>query len=98
MVSDSVSVFAAHADEYHAQRRRLVPCFDEFYGTAVATLAMLPGEPARGLDLGAGTGLMSAAVLERYPDARIVLVDGAAEMLAAGWRAAEEPGGAAARG
>jgi len=41
---------------------------------------------------------MSAAVLERYPDARIVLVDGAAEMLAAGWRAAEEPGGAAARG
>ena len=80
-MSDSISVFAAHADDYHAQRRRLVPCFEEFYGTAVATLAMRSGEMARVLDLGAGTGLMSAAVLARYPDALIVLVDGAAAML-----------------
>lgn len=74
-------MFAAHAGEYHAQRRRLVPCFDAFYGTAVAVVGLREGPVRRVLDLGAGTGLMSAAVLEHYPDAELVLVDGAAEML-----------------
>jgi tRNA (cmo5U34)-methyltransferase len=36
----------------------------------------------RVLDLGAGTGLLSAAVLDRHPDAELVLLDGAPEMLA----------------
>jgi tRNA (cmo5U34)-methyltransferase len=80
-VSDSVSVFAAHAHEYHAQRRRIVPCFDQFYGTAVELLALRAGPVRRVLDLGAGTGLMSEAVLSRYPEAELVLVDGAAEMI-----------------
>ncbi len=44
-------------------------------------LALRPGPIARVLDLGAGTGLMSQAVLARHPDAELVLVDGAAEML-----------------
>jgi tRNA (cmo5U34)-methyltransferase len=81
-MSDSVSVFAEHAHEYDAQRRRLVPCFEQFYGTAVALLGCRGGEISRVLDLGAGTGLMSEAVLARYPDAEVVLLDGAAEMLA----------------
>jgi tRNA (cmo5U34)-methyltransferase len=80
-MSDSVSVFAAHAGEYDAQRRRLVPCFDEFYGTAVAVLGLRDVPIGRVLDLGAGTGLLSAAVAERYPDAELVLLDGSAEML-----------------
>jgi tRNA (cmo5U34)-methyltransferase len=80
-VSDSVSVFAAHAGEYDAQRRRLVPCFEEFYGTAVQVLGLRPGPIERVLDLGAGTGLLSAAVLARYPDAELVLLDGAEQML-----------------
>jgi tRNA (cmo5U34)-methyltransferase len=80
-MSDSISVFAAHAGDYNAQRRRLVPCFDEFYRTAVSVVGLREGPVRRVLDLGAGTGLMSAAVLERYPDAELVLVDGAAEML-----------------
>ena len=80
-MSGSISVFASHAGDYDAQRRRLVPCFDEFYGTAVSTIGLHEGPVRRVLDLGAGTGLMSAAVLERYPDAELVLVDGAAEML-----------------
>ncbi|HEY4812223.1 MAG TPA: class I SAM-dependent methyltransferase [Solirubrobacteraceae bacterium] len=78
---DSISVFASHAGDYDAQRRRLVPCFDEFYGTAVSVIGLREGPVRRVLDLGAGTGLMSAAVLARYPDAELVLVDGAAEML-----------------
>jgi tRNA (cmo5U34)-methyltransferase len=80
-MADSVSVFAAHAGEYHAQRRRLVPSFDLFYGSAVDVLALRGGPIRRVLDLGAGTGLMSAAVIARHPDAEIVLVDGAEEML-----------------
>ncbi len=43
-VSDSVSVFAAHASGYEAERRRLVPCFEDFYGTAVRLLSLRGGE------------------------------------------------------
>lgn len=81
-MSDSISVFAEHSGDYHAERRRLVPCIDALYGTAVELLGRRGGEIRRVLDLGAGTGLMSEWVLARYPDAEIVLLDGAAEMLA----------------
>ncbi len=81
-MSDSVSVFAAHASEYEAERRRLVPCFEDFYGTAVRLVSLRGGEVRRVLDLGAGTGLMSGAVLEAFPVAQLVLLDGAAAMLA----------------
>jgi tRNA (cmo5U34)-methyltransferase len=80
-VTDSVSVFASHAGDYDAQRRRLVPCFEPFYGTAVDLLGLRGGSVRRVLDLGAGTGLLSAAVLERHPDAELVALDGAAAML-----------------
>jgi len=80
-VSDSVRVFAAHAHQYDDQRRRIVPCFEQFYGTAAALPGLREGPVRRVLDLGAGTGLMSEAVLSRYPDAEVVLLDGAAEML-----------------
>jgi tRNA (cmo5U34)-methyltransferase len=67
---------------YDAPRRRLVPDFDRFYGTAAALVAELAGDAPRVLDLGAGTGLLSAAVLEAVPDAEVTLLDGAAPMLA----------------
>jgi tRNA (cmo5U34)-methyltransferase len=74
--------FAAHAAEYTALRRRLVPAFDAFYGAAVAAIECRSGGPvARVLDIGAGTGLLAAAVAERYPDARFELLDGSGEML-----------------
>jgi tRNA (cmo5U34)-methyltransferase len=81
-MSDSVSVFAQHARDYDAQRRRLVPSFELFYGTAVDVLTLREGPISRVLDLGAGTGLMSRAVLDRHPDVELVLLDGSAEMLA----------------
>jgi tRNA (cmo5U34)-methyltransferase len=80
-MADSVSVFSAHAPDYDAQRRRLVPCFDLFYGTAAGVVGLRGGAVRRVLDLGAGTGLMSEAVLARHPDAELVLLDGAGEML-----------------
>ena len=57
-MSDSISVFAEHSGDYHAERRRLVPCIDALYGTAVELLGRRGGEIRRVLDLGAGTGLM----------------------------------------
>jgi tRNA (cmo5U34)-methyltransferase len=67
---------------YDAPRRRLVPDFDRFYGTAAELVAGLGLAEPEVLDLGAGTGLLSAAVREAVPGARLTLLDGAAPMLA----------------
>ncbi len=81
LVRDPISIFAEHARDYHALRRRLVPCFDAFYGTAADLLGRRDGTVRRVLDLGAGTGLLSTAILVRHPQVELVLLDGAAEML-----------------
>jgi tRNA (cmo5U34)-methyltransferase len=61
----------------------LVPEFDLFYGSAIAALdCRLGGSIAQVLDLGAGTGLLAAAVAEDYPRAHFDLLDGSREMLA----------------
>lgn len=79
--SPAVSTFARHAVGYDDPRRRLIPPFEAFYGAAVDALG-LAGRPLRRiLDLGAGTGLLSAAVLDAHPDAHVTLLDGAAPML-----------------
>ena len=75
--------FTAHARDYDAVRRRLVPCFDAFYGAALDRIADRGMPPqARVLDLGAGTGLMAAMVKERWPTASVHLVDVSEGMLA----------------
>lgn len=81
-MSDAVRIFAEHAPDYHALRRHLVPGLDAFYGTAADLLALRAGPIARVLDLGAGTGMLSAHIARRHPDVALVLLDGAAPMLA----------------
>ena len=80
-VSSSL-VFNRDAAGYDAIRRGLIPCFDAFYGTALDLIDdwKRPG-PLRVLDLGAGTGLFSAMVLARNPEAVIHLVDASEGML-----------------
>jgi tRNA (cmo5U34)-methyltransferase len=74
--------FSAHAPEYTALRRRLIPGYDKFYGTAVEALRPLAeGGVRRVLDLGAGTGLMTAHVAQAFPEARFELLDGSDVML-----------------
>lgn len=74
------------AEEYDAPRRRLVPDFDRFYGTAAEQVADLGRAEAAVLDLGAGTGLLAAAVRAAVPGARLTLLDGSADMLEASAR------------
>jgi tRNA (cmo5U34)-methyltransferase len=83
-----VPLFEAVAGTYDESRRRLVPCFDEFYGTAVEVAspplrrALALGRTPAVLDLGAGTGLLSLLVGAAVPGVRATLVDGAPAMLA----------------
>ncbi len=67
--------FDQAAPTYDALRRALIPCFDDFYETALTLLGDAVGREPRVLDLGAGTGLLSALVLERLPGARLALID-----------------------
>lgn len=73
--------FAAGADTYDRARRKLVPCFDDFYRTALELLPFAPDDRFELLDLGAGTGLLSAMIAEAFPKARLTLFDLTPEML-----------------
>jgi tRNA (cmo5U34)-methyltransferase len=80
-MTDSAAIFDRQGQGYDAQRRRLVPPFDAFYGTAVDALRLLDGPPKRILDLGAGTGRLAGRVAHAHPQAELVLVDAAPAML-----------------
>ena len=69
------------AKEYDQNRRRFLPCFDDFYMGATKWIAYHIAEPKKVLDLGAGTGLLSYFWLQQYPNAEFLLVDIADEML-----------------
>jgi tRNA (cmo5U34)-methyltransferase len=80
--TDAAATFEAYAAAYDGPRRRLIPPFDAFYGTAVAALGLAGRPIGRVLDLGAGTGLLAARVAQAHPGAELVLLDGAPAMLA----------------
>lgn len=86
-------LFDAAAGDYDAARLRLVPCFKPFYAAAADALPFDGDRELRILDLGAGTGLLSALCAVRYPRASFVLVDVAEAMLRkAEERFADRPG------
>lgn len=68
------------SQSYDQQRKKLIPCFDDFYRIAVG-LADLDNEAPHVLDLGSGTGLFASFVLEQFPNAHVTLIDLADEML-----------------
>lgn len=75
-----VNKFNQKAKEYDSERRVLIPCFDDFYGVAIDCIDF-KGDNPKVLNLGAGTGILSQFLLEKYPNAEIVLIDLAEEML-----------------
>ncbi len=73
--------FNGIAQEYDQNRRKFIPCFDDFYGRTTDFLAAHLPAPQRILDLGAGTGLLSSFWFSHFPQADYVLVDLAEDML-----------------
>ena len=74
-------VFDRSAEDYDRHRRMLIPCFDDFYGTA---LDLVPFDEDRSfsvLDLGAGTGLLSEILFWVFPRADFTLCDISEKML-----------------
>ncbi len=71
-----------NASEYDESRRRLIPCYDLFYATAaeLAARTVKTTSPLI-LDLGAGTGLLSEFIMQKFPSASLNLLDESAEML-----------------
>lgn len=65
---------------YDKQRKQLLPCFDDYYNLALNALDF-NGEIPEILDIGSGTGLFSAFVLQKYPKARFTLIDLSEKML-----------------
>lgn len=68
-------LFNEVSHNYDENRKKFIPCFDRFYGTAMSVIEKGTDEPIQVLDLGAGTGLMSYYVLRLFPNARLTLMD-----------------------
>ncbi|WP_088186658.1 class I SAM-dependent methyltransferase [Desulfosporosinus sp. FKA] len=78
--SDVKIKFDENASQYDGQRKKLIPCFDDFYSIAIS-LAETKTKNPKILDIGAGTGLLSSFILEKYPDAFVTLIDLSEKML-----------------
>lgn len=74
-------IFDRSSKTYDRDRRRLIPCYDDFYTIPLEIIHFHHDRELRVLDLGAGTGLLSAGVAARYPCALFTLVDLSPAML-----------------
>ncbi len=69
------------AKEYDVNRRKFIPCFEDYYVSSTDFIASNIPAPKRILDLGAGTGLLSFYWHRRFPKSEYVLTDISEEML-----------------
>lgn len=71
------------AKEYDENRRKFIPCFDDYYISSTDFAAKsLRTKPNLIFDLGSGTGLLPSFWFKHFPGVKYVLVDLAEEMLA----------------
>lgn len=78
MANRTKEVFDATASSYDADRSRLISGCDSFYRWAID---LIPAHARHVLDLGAGSGLLTVLIHNRFPQARIHLIDFSAPML-----------------
>lgn len=69
------------AEEYDCNRKKFIPCFDDFYINSTEFIVSNIEKADRILDLGAGTGLLSYFWYKLCPNSEYVLVDIADDML-----------------
>ena len=80
-MTDIHAAFSNTAQSYDRTRRQLIPRFDDFYGTAIELIPFDKNASLNILDLGAGTGLLTALVSEVFPNAKFTLSDFSEAML-----------------
>jgi len=68
-------IFDAGALQYDRNRQKVIPCFDDFYKTLIRLIPFSRDEKFTVLDLGAGTGLVTALVFNVFPKAEVSLLD-----------------------
>ncbi len=74
------NTFDSIASKYDSNRKKLISCFDELYSIPIS---LIPGTSSalNVLDIGAGTGLLTSFLLEKYPYSNVTLIDMAEGML-----------------
>jgi tRNA (cmo5U34)-methyltransferase len=78
MANLTLEVFEATASTYDADRSKLIPGCDAFYRWA---LDLIPGRAKVICELGAGSGLMTRLLRDRFPTAHLHVVDFSTAML-----------------
>lgn len=73
--------FESEAAQFDAIIRRLIPYYEQMLTALVDTLPFPNKTPLSILDLGCGTGAVSLALLKRFPNAQITLLDLSPKML-----------------
>ncbi len=73
--------FNRTSEYYDEWMKQALPRYEELFSTAVELMAFPAAAELRVLDLGAGTGLFSERVWQRFPRASFVLYDVAEELL-----------------
>lgn len=72
--------FSQGAEEYDQQRKHVIPCLEDLY-EITCNLATVENPQPKILDLGAGTGLLTSYLHDRYPEGHFTLLDLSDEML-----------------
>jgi len=74
------SLYDKNASGYDAQRRKVLPCFDEFYHILEHSMLVSQDTPQI-LELGCGTGILTERIVKKFPNAVIHVIDQSQKML-----------------
>jgi tRNA (cmo5U34)-methyltransferase len=80
LMEDVKEQFGNVAKKYDSQRKYLIPCFEDFYKAALPFIKSVANAKTV-LDVGAGTGLFSQFIFQKYPHLHFTLNDISAPML-----------------